>query len=146
MSQFSALCDLRLGSRSGQTQVDLCKPRSVTYRSRSDRSRLPTHRSYMDPNHGLTLIYRSYGSVGQTYIILYLSLHIFEDKIAILFKQTKWYNFIENISIIELKSNLLDLFTPYCFEQYVHMHKLLFTTTKNAQNKKNSLLICTNLC
>ena len=101
---------------------------------------------YMDSNHGLTLIYRSYGSVGQTYIILYLSLHIFEDKIAILFKQTKWYNFIENISIIELKSNLLDLFTPYCFEQYVHMHKLLFTTIKNTQNEKKSLLICTDLC
>ena len=80
---------LRLGNRSGQTQVDPCKPRSVTYRSRSDGYRLPTHRSYMDPNHGLALIYRSYGSVGQTYIILYFSLHIFEDKIAILFKQIK---------------------------------------------------------
>ena len=118
--------------------------------SRSHKSRLATHRSYKDPNHSLILIYRSYESVGQTYIILYLSLHMFEDKITHLFKQTKWYNFIENISIIELKSNLLNLFTPYCFEQYVHMHKLLFTTIKNAQNlKKNnhcwSALICVNL-
>ena len=28
-----------------------------------------------------------------------------------------------SISIIEIKSDLLDLFTPYCFEPYVHMHK-----------------------
>ena len=41
-----------------------------------------------------------------------------------------------NISIIEIKSDLLDLFTPYCFEPYVHMHKLLFTAIKNSQNQK----------
>ena len=41
-----------------------------------------------------------------------------------------------NISIIEIESDLLGLFTPYCFELYVHMHKLLFTAIKNAQNQR----------
>ena len=41
-----------------------------------------------------------------------------------------------SISIIEIKSDLLDLFTPYCFEPYVHMYKLLFTAIKNAQNQR----------
>ena len=41
-----------------------------------------------------------------------------------------------NISIMEIKSDLLDLFTPYCFEPYVHMHKLPFTAIKDAQNQK----------
>ena len=41
-----------------------------------------------------------------------------------------------NISIIEIKSDLLNLFTLYCFETYMHMHKLLFTAIKNAQNQR----------
>ena len=37
-----------------------------------------------------------------------------------------------NISIIEIKIDLLNLFTLYGFEPYVHIHKLLFTAIKNA--------------
>ena len=57
---------LRLGNRSDQTQVDPCKPRSVTYRSRSYGSRLPMHGSGTDLGHGLALTCETHRSVGQT--------------------------------------------------------------------------------
>ena len=41
-----------------------------------------------------------------------------------------------SISIIEIKSDLLDLFTPYCFELYVHMHNLYLQQLKMLRIKE----------